>query len=43
MTVFPAARAAVIPPTGIATGKFQGGVITPTPLPLNFKFSKLLK
>ena len=32
-TVLPAASAAVIPPQGMAIGKFQGVTTTPTPLP----------
>ena len=31
MTVFPAAKAAQMPPVGIAYGKFQGGTTTTTP------------
>ena len=31
MTVLPAAKAAQIPPVGIAYGKFQGGTTTTTP------------
>ena len=30
-TVFPATSAAVVIPTMMASGKFQGGIITPTP------------
>ena len=31
ITVLPAAKAAQIPPVGIAYGKFQGGTTTTTP------------
>ena len=33
ITVLPAARAALMPPQGIAMGKFQGAITTPTPRP----------
>ena len=38
MAVFPEAKMAANPPRGIATGKFQGGVTTPTPLALILRF-----
>jgi len=35
ITVLPAARTAVMPPQGIAIGKFQGEITRPTPFPLH--------
>ena len=39
MTVLPAARDAAMPPVGMAMGKFQGEITSPTPLPPHRMFS----
>ncbi len=38
MTVLPADRAAAMPPQGMAMGKFQGAITSPTPLPRQRRF-----
>ena len=39
MTVLPAAKAATMPPQGMAMGKFHGEITAPTPLPRRARVS----